>query len=213
MGFACKEARRTVVRYGRLDAAYPRGAHDFAGRARRGKAARYLRADGHKLVPICGELLHACAGLRTPVVTARLTQKARAHSDFHAILLTHRHAGRRASGALEELGRPKRPASEAPRPWDPEDPRLVEGSWNFQATKRPKAPRTPHFFMKPSISPSTATPSRSFQLAPAPSRPLRVNGEELAAHHDIHVFVRREVRGDCIGKYAGHMAVCGSAID
>lgn len=77
--------------------------------------------------------------------------------------------------------------------------------------RTPKSPRTPRvpsdpplrFFMKPSIS----------LPQPAPSRPLRVNGEELAAHHDIHVSVRREVRGDCISKCAGHMAVCGSAID
>lgn len=111
------------------------------------------------------------------------------------------------------MGDPRDPPLRLKGPGNLRVPRLAEGPWNSQVAKHPNAPRTPHFFMKPSISPSTASPSRSFQLAPAPSRPLRVNGEELAAYHDIHVFVRREVRGDCIGKYAGHMAVCGSAID
>lgn len=103
-----------------------------------------------------------------------------------------------------------------PRPQDLGTLRTPDSSRVPGTPKRPsvpRPPRTPRFFMKPSISPSTASPSRSFQLEPFPSRPLRVNREELAAHHDIHVFVRREVRRDCIGKYAGYMAVCGSAID
>lgn len=36
-------------------------------------------------------------------------------------------------------------------------PRLAEGPWNSQVAKHPNAPRTPRFFMKPSISPSTAS--------------------------------------------------------
>ena len=107
----------------------------FRRGARRGKAARYLRADGHKLVFECNKLLHARTGLRAPVITARLTQKARAHSDFHAILLTRGHAGRRASKFEELQGTEGNPRSQ-------------------KVLGIPRVPRDPplHFFMKPSIS-------------------------------------------------------------